>query len=247
MKKIWFINSGAGFAFFLFVALYFALPASAATLEFSPATGSHTTGTAFNVEIKVDTKGQDTTSTDAVIVFNNQLLSVDNVTYGQFYSTVLHSEQNSKLYISGMVDSAGTVKNGTGTLATVSFKGLTAGTAALSFECEAGRTDDSNVSKNDVDSTDILDCAALTDASYTLSGSTVASPTPDPADGGTDGTGLPTTDGTGTGTDTTAPGATGAVGTTTIPNTGFADFLQLAPKLIMGLLFIVAGLIPLLI
>jgi len=246
MKNNLLITTGARLGILFIGALFFAIPTFAATLEFSPATGSHTTGTAFNVEIKVNTGGQDTTSTDAVIVFDNQLLSVDNVTYGSFYSTVLHSEQNSKLYISGMVDSAGTVKNGTGTLATVSFKGLTAGTAALSFECEAGRTDDSNVSKNDVDSTDILDCAALTDASYTLTGSTIASPTPDPADTGTDGnTDLPTT--SGTGTDTTAPGATGAVGTTTIPNTGFADFLQLAPKLVMGVLFIIAGLIPLLI
>lgn len=228
------------------MASFLASPAAAATLQFSPASGSHSTGQSFDVEIKVDTGSQDTTSTDAVIIFDNKLLSVSNVTYGQFYSTVLHSEQNSKLYISGMVDSAGTVKNGTGTLATVSFKGLTAGSATLTFECEAGRTDESNVSKNDVDSTDILDCTALTKATYTLSGDAVATPTPattnnDTADTTAD---LPTTSGTGTSGTT---GGTGAIGATTIPNTGFADFFQLAPKLFMGVLFIIAGLIPLLI
>jgi len=240
-----FIKTSQKFVLFLIGVFFLASPVNAATLEFSPASGSYTTGTAFNVEIKVDTKSEDTTSTDAVIVFDNKLLSVDNVTYGAFYSTVLHSEQNSKLYISGMVDSAGSVKNGTGTLATVSFKGLTAGTATLSFECEAGRTDDSNVSKNDIDSTDILDCTALNNGSYTLTGSTVSTPTPNPADTDGDGTGdLPTTDGSGTDTSTGTPG-TGAPGVATIPNTGFADLLRLAPKLIMGVLFIVAGLIPL--
>ena len=216
-------------------SLVYSQLASAATLEFSPATGSYTTNQVFNVEIKVNTNNQDTQSTDAVIEFDTTLLSVEDVTYGAFYPTVLHSEQNGKLYISGVVNDATSVKNGTGTLATVSFKGLQAGTATVGFVCETGRTDDSNVSKNDLDATDLLVCTSLVDGSYTLSGSAVNTPTP------TTGTGTDTGTGTTTGTDYL--GGTGS----TIPATGFIDVVSLLPKLLMGLVFIAIGLIPLLI
>jgi len=220
-----------------FLSLVYSQAVSAATLEFSPATGSYSTNENFNVEIKVDTSSQDTQSTDAVIEFDTTLLSVENVTYGSFYPTVLHSEQNGKLYISGVVNDAASVKNGAGTLATVSFKGLTAGTATLSFVCTTGRTDDSNVSKNDLDATDLLVCSSLVEGSYTLSGSTVSTPTP-----------TSTTD-TGTGTDTgTTTGTEYLDGSgSTIPATGFTDIIALLPKMLMGLIFIAIGLIPLLI
>lgn len=216
--------------------------AHAATLEFSPSTGSHTTGEGFDVEIKVDTSDTETTSTDAVIVFDKTLVSIDNVTYGSFYPTVLHSEQNGKLYISGMVDSAGDSKSGTGTLATVTLKGLTAGTATLSFECETGRTDDSNISENDLDSTDVIDCSALDDASFTFTGGAVS--TPEPTAAPTTPPGTDTNNDTDTTTTTTS--STGGT-TTTIPSTGALDFLKLVPKIFMGLLFIAAGIIPLII
>ena len=215
-------------------ALVIAPLTSAATLEFSPATGSYSTNSPFNVEIKVDTQNQDTQSTDAVIEFDTSFLSVDNVTYGSFYPTVLHTVQDGKLYISGVVNDASSVENGTGTLATVSFKGLKAGTATLKFLCETGRTDDSNVSKNDTDATDLLVCTSLVDASYTLSGATVN------PDGITDGT-----DGTYDGTDTSHLGSTTTDGT--IPETGFMDIFKIMPKILMGLVFIAIGLIPLII
>ncbi|OGK64974.1 hypothetical protein A2313_02855 [Candidatus Roizmanbacteria bacterium RIFOXYB2_FULL_41_10] len=220
-----------------FLSLVYSQAVSAATLEFSPATGSYSTNENFNVEIKVDTSSQDTQSTDAVIEFDTTLLSVENVTYGSFYPTVLHSEQNGKLYISGVVNDAASVKNGAGTLATVSFKGLTAGTATLSFVCTTGRTDDSNVSKNDLDATDLLVCSSLVEGSYTLSGSTVSTPTPT------------STTNTGTGTDTgTTTGTEYLDGSgSTIPATGFTDIIALLPKMLMGLIFIAIGLIPLLI
>jgi hypothetical protein len=201
---------------------------NAATLEFSPTSGSHSTNTTFDVEIKVNTGTEETTSTDAVIVFDNELLSVDSVKYGTFYSTVLHSEQNDKLYISGMVDSPTDVVTGTGVLATITFNTLTAGTATLSFDCTSGKTDDSNVSKNDLDSTDIIVCTSLTDASYTITGDSVATATVAP-------TSLPET------------GGTVSSEPTAIPQTGAFDTFQLLPQLMMGFAFIIIGLIPLLI
>jgi hypothetical protein len=225
------------------VIIFFKTPsAQAASLEFSPNSGSFDPEVVFEVKINVNTDGEDTQSADAVINFNKSLLSVDKVTYGSFYPTVLHSEQDNKLFISGVVDSAEEVKNGSGTLATISFKGISSGTAAVSFECETGRTDDSNISKNDVNATDILVCSSPIEASFIISGDLTATPeattdTQEDYDSTTDTTYL-------------QAGAVGGVDdatTTTIPETGFLDFLSLAPKILMGLLFVAIGLVPLVI
>lgn len=211
--------------------------AQAATMQFSPTSGTYSTGTTFPVQVKVDTVAVDTTSADAVVKFDATLLSVDSVSYGSFYPTVLHSQQSGKLYISGMVSSPGTVINGSGVLATINFKPLSAGTATVSFDCTAGQTNDSNVTKNDTNATDILDCSTLAYATYTLSGTTVASPTPS---GGV--------------TTSTTPSPTTAAGTTVptpvttqIPSAGIMDIVPLLPKLMMGVLFLIIGLVPLMI
>ncbi len=204
--------------------------AQAAVMEFVPASGTYSVNATFDVKIDVDTKGEDTTSADAVITFDNNLLSVDDVSYGSFYPTVLHSEQNDKLYISGMVDDPGKVVNGKGTMATITFKALTSGTATVSFDCTDGKTDDSNVSKNDLDSTDILVCGSLADASYTL-GNGVAQPTNTPAISELPETG----------------GGTPSATITAIPQTGAIDFLQLMPKIMMGVALVIIGIVPLLI
>lgn len=207
----------------------------AATLQFSPASGTFTTGTAMPVQIKVDTLSVDTTSTDAVIKFDSTLLSVDSVSYGSFYPTVLHSQQTDKLFVSGMVSNPGSVINGSGVLATVNFIPLTAGTTIVSFDCTTGQTNDSNVTKNDTNATDILDCSVLVNASYTIQGTSVATPTPTP--------GVATTS---TPTPTTGPTTPTPV-ITQIPDAGLLDIVSLFPRLMMGLVFLIIGLVPLMI
>ncbi len=198
----------------------------AAKLEFSPASGAKTVGTAFPVQIKVDTQGVDTTSTDAVVKYDNTLLSVDSVTYGAFYETVLHNDTAGKLSISGMVSNPGKVVTGTGILATVNFKGLANGSPTASFLCTAGKTDDSNVTKNDTNSSDILDCNSLSGATFTLSGGSAATTSPTLAAG-------------------TSGGTTGTSSSGTIPSAGgIDDILALAPKILIGLVFLVAGILP---
>lgn len=210
-----------------FVVLFFYVPrVQAAKLEFSPTSGGQPINSTFAVQVQVDTGGVDTTSADALIQFNNTLLSVDSVSYGSFYKTVLHSESNGVLSISGMVDPGG-VANGTGMLATVNFKALTNGTAQLTFSCTADRTDDSNISKNDQDSTDIIDCSSLSAASFTL--------------GTTDVTTAPTVS-----SSTIVPTASGG-SSTEIPRAGNFEFTAVFPKITLGVIFLLVGLIPLLI
>lgn len=215
------------FVLFFVSGLVWAKVAQAATLEFSPTSGTYAADQAFDVIVTVNTDSEDTKGADAVINFDNTVLAVENVTYGDFYPTVLHSEQNSKLYISGMTET-GEVKNGEGTLATISFKGLTGGTATLSFECQDGRTDDSNVPKNDLDGTDLIDCTALQTATFTITGGSGT------VSDDTDNTGGPSD--TGDTTDNTGG----------IPETGIMDYVRLLPRVLVGLGLIVIGLIPLL-
>ncbi|MFA6005881.1 MAG: cohesin domain-containing protein [Patescibacteria group bacterium] len=207
---------------------------SAATMQFSPSSGSYSTGTAFQVQVIVNTQGVDTTSSDAVIKYDSAILAVDSVSYGSLYPTVLHSVQNNKLYISGMVSNPGSVINSSGTLATINFKGLTASPGTISFDCTTGQTNDSNVTKNDTNATDILDCSTLASATYTFSGSTI-SVTPGPS----------ATPGAATSTPT--PIGTTEPVPTQLPAAGITDLVPLIPRLLMGLLFLVIGLVPLLI
>lgn len=223
----------------LVAALFSVKSAQAATMQFEPVTGSYTTNTVFQVKVNVNTSGVDTTSADAVVKYDSTLLGVDTVSYGSFYPTVLHSVQSNKLYISGMVSNPGSVINGTGTLATINFRALAPGSATISFDCTSGKTDDSNVTKNDTNATDILDCSTLSYASFTITG-TAISVTPAPITGSPSVTAAPTITSGG-------PTLTPVPVVTRIPSAGITDVVSLFPRLLMGLMFLAIGLVPLLI
>ena len=161
----------------------------AATIELSPVSGNFAVNDTITVTVTVNTSGQDTTSSDAVINYDPALLGTPTVTDGTFYAVVQKSQQTNSIMISGFVQNAGDVVNGTGTLATLQFPALTIGTAQVTINCTAGATNDSNVSQSDVDSTDILDCTQIKNASYVIGESAGTSPTATPAAG----TGLTTT------------------------------------------------------
>ncbi|MCR4326151.1 MAG: cohesin domain-containing protein [Candidatus Roizmanbacteria bacterium] len=211
-------------AVIVLVAIFFFLliPASvqAASIELTPVSGDYAVNDTISVTITVNTGSKDTTSADAVITYDVALLGTPTVTDGTFYPTVQKSQQSGSVMISGLVTNPGDVVNGTGTLATLQFPALTAGTAQVTISCTSGATDDSNVSQSDVDSTDILDCAQIINASYTIGGSATSTITP-----------------------TIAAGSTGTT-PTAIPNTGFFDAYQLTPTILVGVLLIIVGLIP---
>ncbi len=206
------------------VAIFFFLlipsSAQAASIELTPVSGNYAVNDTISVTVTVNTASKDTTSADAVITYDSNILGSPTVTDGTFYPTVQKSQQTGSVMISGLVTNPGDVVNGTGTLATLQFPALTAGTTAVTISCTSGATDDSNVSQSDVDSTDILDCAQIINASYTIGGSA-----------------------TGTITPTIAAGSSGTT-PTAIPSTGFFDAYQLTPTILVGVLLIIVGLIP---
>jgi hypothetical protein len=161
----------------LFFALAIFLASStginAATLSLSPSTGEHSVDEEFTVDILLNTES---TATDGVDIhylnFDATKLEAQSVTAGSLYSsTPVNTIDNTNGRIDfSQITSGGTTYNGSGTLATVTFKVIAEGSAPLSFSYTSGQTSDCNVASN---GSDVLSSA--TGASFTTPNTT-----PDP-------------------------------------------------------------------
>ncbi len=144
-------------------------------LSLTPTVKEVNTGINFNVTVSVDTGGQRASGVDAVVQYDSSLLEVVSVSEGTFFPTITTITTTlGKVEIYGVADT-GSPKTGTGTLATITFKGKAPGTAAVSFVCQSGSTSDSNV--NSTSDTDVIVCASNVNASYVITGqSTTTTP-----------------------------------------------------------------------
>lgn len=180
----------------LVLALFVTNPATsyAAVLVLDPGSASVPVGDTFTVELKIDTEGESVTSADAVLNYNNTILSVESIEPGgntedEFFPELYPSITNNEIYIGASVQDPIDTKNGAGTIATITFKGKVAGTAEVLFDCTAGKTSDTNISKSDKNATDIVVCDRLGNGVYTV-GSGIGQPPPPPQ--GTTPTATPT-------------------------------------------------------
>lgn len=169
----------------LIIFLFIILPSFgkifAATLQFDPATVTTTSGQTFDLNINVNVGSDQVTSVDAFILYNSSLFEVSSISDGTFFPTVSKdSSQAGKVYVAAMVSDPATSKTGSGTIATVKFKAKADGTADIIFDCTQGSTTDSNVTKNDLNATDLIQCASNGKAAVTVGTGGVA-PTNVPA------------------------------------------------------------------
>lgn len=203
--------------------------ALAATLTLSPATGTFAPSDIFSVSILLDTEGATTSGVDIrYLNFDPVLFEVQDddtsvsgvqITPGSLMALTQVNAVNSatgRIEFS-QVPSGGGTFTGSGTLATVRFRVVTTGTAAVNFDFTVGSTTDTNVASTGVD---IL--SAVTNGSYTLSSATPPPPPPPPAGGGGGGGGSsppppPPTSGGGGG---------GGGGGTVLNNVGVFDLAQ---------------------
>src|SRR3989344_2219374 len=127
--------------------------ALAATLSLSPSTGTFNQGCNFNLEIKLDTGGQQTDGTDAIVLFDQGKLTATNVTTGSIYSDYPGTTPDNdagKVTVSGLA-SVSSAFSGTGTLATINFtvkETASTGATMVKFDFDANdktKTTDSNV------------------------------------------------------------------------------------------------------
>jgi hypothetical protein len=197
--------------------------------------------------VLVDSGSDEILSTDAYILFDSKVLQAQSVADGTYFPYVVHNITPGKVSIRGLITDAATSRTGSGTLATLTFKVLAPGTAALSFFCDMNAPDTSKIVKNDINATNIIVCtqnntASVTSISPTPSTIATGSATITPAGGAGTGAGNAAgTSGAGTGTSgttTTGQGGAGAGGnanigtgqnvdnTTQLPRSGGLDNLK---------------------
>lgn len=158
-----------------------ASPALAAYFTLNPQSRTVAPDETFSVDVKINTDGENVTSADALFNFNSSILSVSSITPGDFFPRNFKTTTPSQIYVGGAVQNATETRTGTGLLATINFQAIGSGTASLAFDCTAGKTSDSNITKDDRNATDILNCDQLVDGVYTVSGDvTSTQPTPTP-------------------------------------------------------------------
>ena len=146
-----------------------------ATLTLNPSTSTVTTGSTFNVAIVLNTGGQSSAGADARLNYNPQDLEVQDFNSGTsgiqiqpgtnvgplFSQTTWNSVDpaTGKINFSGVINSGAAGYNGTGTLATITFKALrVASSSSVTFDYTDGSENDSNVwlKTTGTDVTDLL-------------------------------------------------------------------------------------------
>lgn len=163
----------------------------AGTLLFDPASQTITVGQNVSLKVNVDAGTDNITSVDAYITYDSNVLElpsgVASIADGTFFPSVSKfNTQPGKIYIAGMVNDPATSKTGTGTIATITFRGKANGTATVKYDCTQGLTTDSNISKNEINATDLIVCASNGSSVITVgTGVSAATPTPTTAGGGT--------------------------------------------------------------
>jgi len=144
---------------FLFL-VFFLIPifslVKAASFSFDKNSYSVSVGQTVQVQINIDTGGEEVNGADFYLNYDSDFLSIESVSAGSFFTTVNHDTSTpGKVYVVGFVDDPASPKTGSGILATITFKGLKDGTLDLTFDC-----DNSKIAKNDVNATNILQCSS---------------------------------------------------------------------------------------
>jgi len=162
-----------------------ALPLSGQRFYLVPEKQIVSVGSAFDVEVWINTDGLPVRNGDVVLQYDAAKLQPTTITTGGSGNARLFFPDNfhqiispGVMYIGGTVTTPNDTRTGIGILATIQFQTLQAGTASVSFDCTPGKTSDTNIGKNDSYATDIVNCAALVNGNYTITQAGGATPTP---------------------------------------------------------------------
>lgn len=156
------------------------LAVSSASLALSPASGSFTVGTPFDVGVYLNTNGARVDGVDVKLNYEAAKLEAQTITpeTGIFpdFPTKTISATTGKITISATAAVGSPYSNTTATkMATIRLKPLVAGSTTLTFDFTTGATTDSNVVENQTN-LDIL--TAVTNGTYTLTATGGSAPPP---------------------------------------------------------------------
>lgn len=142
--------------------------AAGASLTPSPASGTYQLEEVFEVKVELNTGGARTAGVDTYLFYDPEKLEAQKITpgtvYSQYVAQTIDSE-NGIISISGLIGLDDQCFSGTGTFATLQFKGLKAGATELRFDFTPSNRNDSNVAGCD-NQLDILD--GVSNGSYTI-------------------------------------------------------------------------------
>jgi len=142
----------------------------AATLKFDKTSSSLAVGDTVDVQVIVDAGSEQVTSADTYVTYDATVLEAQTVSNGSFFPSVSPQISSGSVYIAGMVDDPASSKTGSGTLATIKFKALKSGSTTLKYNC-SGTDGPSKIVKNDVNTTNIIDCGGNGTLAVTVGGS----------------------------------------------------------------------------
>lgn len=179
---------------FLFSALLYFFVADisyAADLLLYPQNTTVSVNDEVEVTFTINTRGEYVTSSDVILSFDESMLNVVNVGttivgLPPFFPRNFHYITPNQVYFGGSVLDLLDSRTGQGVIGTIRFKALRPGIAAIRFVCNPGRTDDTNITKNDSNATDIVECNLLNSGSFTITS------TPQPKLGDVNGDGFVT-------------------------------------------------------
>lgn len=173
------------FLFFLIFLIFFIFTTEvqAAFLKFDKENLEVSTGETFQVQVIVDSEGEEIVSTDAYISYDEQRLEVVSVEAGDFFDTVSYDILEGRLYIAGITEDIGIGKTGSGLLATVTFKAKTSGEFTLAYICDPNDAQSSKIIKVGVDAENIINCSSNGSLSLKITGS--SQPTAETSGGST--------------------------------------------------------------
>jgi len=219
----------------LLIFVFLCLPKAsyAAFLEFDPTELRPKVGDTVNAKVNIDAEKDQVLSSDVRITYDPRLLQVVSISDGTYFSIAKKDfSKPGVIYIAGIIDTPGDFKVGKGTIATVSFKALAAGTGVLDFVCEDNVTaTDSNIAKNVLDVPDIIACEKNGPADVIISGSTTTATAPTPT---------AATSGGGSGSGTSGSGGTSnQPAPSTLPRSGVLD--DVAKAAIPGAILFLIG------
>lgn len=154
---------------------------NAAFLKFDKTSYSGNTGDVIQVEVIVDAGSDQTSSTDAYILYDATQVEAQSVAAGTFFPTVTNNITTGKVYIAAFVDDPATFKTASGTIATIAFKILKNGSGTLTFDCQDGQYNTSKIIKNDINATNIIQCTQNISATVGAGGAGGSGATSTPA------------------------------------------------------------------
>lgn len=183
--------------FFFITAPVKSVNAQVFKLELANPGATINVGDSFNVNIMINTAGQEAINGDALINFENNKVSINSAVNGNFFTyfaaTALGGTNN-KYLVSSWEESIAHAKSTSvdKLFATLTLTALAGPSTSLSFDCTPGTEADSNINRAS-DSQDIINCDGLNTLSLTIGGEgSVPTNTPSPTPTGPTSTPVPT-------------------------------------------------------